>query len=107
MPRRASAAMLSNTTEIPRPPERAGPCHACARAAAHAAPFTAPLPDGFTFTERAAEALRVYLAQAGLDGYRVFYNFYADVDMEEVDEHLDALGEAGAKIGRASCRERV
>ena len=88
--------MLPNIIDLPRPPERAGLCHACEKATADATSSTAPLPNGFAFTERAAASLREYLARAGLDGYRVFYNFYADVDMEEVDEHLDALGEAGA-----------
>jgi hypothetical protein len=60
------------------------------------AKFTAPLPDGLAFTERAAAALRAYLGRAGLGDYRVFYNYQADIDMVDVGEHLDALGEAGA-----------
>jgi hypothetical protein len=59
------------------------------------APPVAPLPEGLAFTERAAADLRAYLDRAGLGEYRVFYNYYLDVDFDDVDEHLAALGEDG------------
>lgn len=57
-------------------------------------PVTASLPGGIAFTERAAAALRAYLASADLRDYRVFY--CNDLDVDDVGEHLEALGETGA-----------
>jgi hypothetical protein len=58
------------------------------------APVAASLPGGIAFTERAAATLRAYLASAGLHDYRVFY--CNDLDVDDVGEHLDALGEGDA-----------
>lgn len=85
--------MFIHSMELPRPGGRET---RRARGRSRNARFTAPLPDGVAFTDRAAAALRHYLSAAGLGAYRVFYNYLTDVDMAEIDEHLDALGEAGA-----------
>jgi hypothetical protein len=94
--------LLNNTAEVLRPHERAGQATPRANALtittpADAAPrLIAPLPEGVAFTERAAAALRAYLADAGLADYGVFYNHLVDVDMDDLDRHLEKLGEADA-----------
>ena len=59
-----------------------------------AAPLTASLPAGVALTERAVAALRAHLVAAGLGHYRIFH--CAELDLHDVEQHLDALGEAGA-----------
>jgi hypothetical protein len=102
--------MSSNIIELPRPLERAG--HAVSpRAGGRSAPTpldraaetstpaprtVAPLPEGVAFTDRAVAALRDYLARNGLPEYQIFYNYFLDVDMDDVDQPLDRLGEPSA-----------
>src|SRR5688572_17716054 len=86
--------MFINSIEMHRPDGRE--TRRARRRSSGDVKFTAPLPDGLAFTERAAAALRAYLERSGLASYRVFYNYLTDVDMADVDEYFDALGEAGA-----------
>jgi hypothetical protein len=58
-----------------------------------AAPVVGALPAELVLTERAAAALRAYLAAAGLGHYRIFSGVE---DVHDVEEHLDALGECAA-----------
>lgn len=54
----------------------------------------AALPSGLVLTERAVAALRRFLRGRRLRGWRIFH--CRDLDLHDVERHLDALGEAGA-----------
>src|SRR3954454_4502898 len=51
------------------------------------------LPSGLVLTERAVAALRRFLVGRRLRGWRIFH--CGDLDLHDVERHLDALGEAG------------
>src|SRR5687768_16239477 len=59
-----------------------------------AVPLTASLPAGVALTERAVAALRAHLVGAGLRHYRIFH--CGDLDLHDVEQNLEALGESGA-----------
>lgn len=95
--------MNTNITDAPSLPRERAPAlpsrrrSASKKAAALAgvdSATTAPLPDGLAFTERATSALRAALRRRGLRDYLVFYNYFADFDLDDLEEHLAALGEA-------------
>src|SRR5690348_8824812 len=52
------------------------------------------LPSGLVLTERAVAALRRFLRGRRLRRWRIFH--CGDLDLHDVERHLDALGEAGA-----------
>ena len=52
------------------------------------------IPGAVVMTQRCAAALRAYLAENGLHHYRIYS--CNDADALEAEQHLDALGEAGA-----------
>jgi hypothetical protein len=54
----------------------------------------AVLPPGVAVTERGVAALRAHLVANGLGHYRIFY--CANLDLNDIEEHLEALGERGA-----------
>src|SRR4051794_5562888 len=65
-----------------RPRRRRGPAMAAA------------LPSGLVLTERAVAALRRFLLGRRLRGGGIFH--CGDLDLHDVERHLDALGEGGA-----------
>src|SRR4051795_9797500 len=54
----------------------------------------AALPSGLVLTERAVAALRRFLHSRRLRGWRIFH--CGDLDLHDVERHLDALGEPEA-----------
>lgn len=52
------------------------------------------MPGAIVMTQRCAAALRAYLAENGLHHYRIYS--CTDGEAMEAEQHLDALGEAGA-----------
>lgn len=62
------------------------------------------LPSGLVFTERAAATLRRFLAQEGLNHYRIFQSWALDVD--DIEEYLRSIGEpAGWETIEANIRD--
>src|SRR5687767_7557177 len=59
-----------------------------------AAPVAGVLPSSVVLTERVVAALRAYLVKEGLGHYRIFHSGH--LDLEDVEQHLEALGEDGA-----------
>jgi hypothetical protein len=57
-------------------------------------PLAAPLPPGLIMTERCAGLLRRYLDRHGLSRYRILHN--GELDLEDTERYLDALGESTA-----------
>jgi ATPase family associated with various cellular activities (AAA) len=57
-----------------------------------AIPVSGPLPPGLVMTERAAGLLRRYLDLHELSRYRILHS--ADLDLEDTERYLDALGES-------------
>ena len=62
-------------------------------AAAGARAGGAGLPPGAVMADRAAGWLRAYLCRRGLEEYQVFCS--NDLDLHDLDEHLESLGGAG------------
>ena len=89
--------MISETNDISEdvdaPAARNHDGEEIAGARQEGAPVFGALPAELVFTERAAAALRTYLAANGLGHYRVFF---ASDDVYDVEQHLDALGEVAA-----------
>ncbi len=57
-------------------------------------PVMGPLPAGVVMSERAAGTLRQYLDRHELSRHRIFH--CTDLDLEDVERHLEALGETAA-----------
>src|SRR5215218_5272782 len=68
-----------------------------------AAPVFGTLPADLVVTERAAAALRAYLAANGLAHYRIFFGC---ADLADVEDHLDAGGGRGLGAPRVHDRGR-
>ena len=76
--------MYANIVELPSPQ----------RKIARPETLGSPLPVSLVFTERAAASLRDYLDRAGLGQYRMFYSYMLDVDLDDIEAHLESLGES-------------
>ena len=59
------------------------------------APLVNPLPPGLVMTEWAVGLLRAHLEREGLTHYHICH--VTDLDLEDAEKHLDALGETGAE----------
>ena len=57
-------------------------------------PQVGPLPPGLVLTQRCAGILRQYLISHELSGYRILHS--TDLDLEDTERYLKALGESAA-----------